>query len=299
MPFYESFDLERNGSFTLLAIYRLIQALFLTKMLYHPDELYQGTQVAYNMVYGDVDLPWEWKDPYRLRNTLYPFYLSLPLWLLKWTRLDFNYLVIASPYLAHWPLMIISDCYLWRIGIKLCGKSETRIAFILMLTNGFLAELDPRCFTNTLEKVCTLVAFYLYIHQKTQFDRETFKFVVLLTIGFMMRNTFPIGWIPLLLVLVVKADKPVIYIIQCVFTFLPFFVLFVAIDSIYYWKANGGKLEVTFTGYNFLKVNVLQGLSKYFGVSSFFTYVAEFFPVEIFRLFYPVVIYSFTQLFFT
>ena len=165
-----------------------------------------------------------------------------------------------------------------------------------MLTNGFLAELDPRCFTNTLEKVCTLVAFYLYINQKTQFDRDTFKFVVLLTIGFMMRNTFPIGWIPLLLVLVVKADKPVIYIIQCVFTFLPFFVLFVTIDSIYYWQANGGELEVTFTGYNFLKVNVLQGLSKYFGVSSIFTYVFEFFPVEIFRLFYPVVIYSFTQL---
>ena len=146
----------------LLAAYRLFQALVLTKMLYHPDELYQGTQVAYNMVYGGVDLPWEWQDEYRLRNTLYPFYLSIPLWLLKWARLDYRFLVVASPYIAHWPLMVVSDHYLWLIGKEIFGKSETRIAFILMLTNGFLAELEPRCFTNTLEKICTIVAFYLY-----------------------------------------------------------------------------------------------------------------------------------------
>lgn len=85
----------------------------------------------------------------------------------------------------------------------------------------------------------------------------------------MMRNTFPIGWLPLLFVLVINRSNPVIYSVLCVLVFLPLFAFFVAIDSVYYWQANGGELELTITGYNFLKVNVLQGLSKYFGVTSF------------------------------
>jgi len=70
-------------------------------------------------------LPWEWKDPYRLRNVLYPAYLSLPLWILKFTRLDYPYLVRISPYIAHYPLMILSDLYLWKIGKKTVGKPAT------------------------------------------------------------------------------------------------------------------------------------------------------------------------------
>ena len=67
-------------------------------MLVHPDELFQCTQIAYDFVFGGVDLPWEWRDPYRLRNALYPIYLSWPLWILKYTRMDYQYLVLISPY---------------------------------------------------------------------------------------------------------------------------------------------------------------------------------------------------------
>jgi Alg9-like mannosyltransferase family len=49
----------------------------------HPDEYWQATEVAYNLVYGGVDLPWEWSNAYRLRNTVYPYYLAAPLWALK------------------------------------------------------------------------------------------------------------------------------------------------------------------------------------------------------------------------
>ena len=111
--FYESFDLDRRGSFLLLAMWRLFCTTTLTKFLVHPDELYQGTQPAYDFVFGGVELPWEWRDPYRLRNALYPIYLSWPLWILKYTRMDFQYLVLLSPYLAHYPLMVISDYCLW------------------------------------------------------------------------------------------------------------------------------------------------------------------------------------------
>lgn len=43
VPFFESFDLDRRGSFLLLALWRLFCTTTLTKYLVHPDELYQGT----------------------------------------------------------------------------------------------------------------------------------------------------------------------------------------------------------------------------------------------------------------
>lgn len=89
VPFYDIFDLDRQGSFVVLAAWRLFSVIYLTRMLVHPDELFQCTQIAYDIVFGGVELPWEWRDPYRLRNVLYPMYLSWPLWILKYTRMDY------------------------------------------------------------------------------------------------------------------------------------------------------------------------------------------------------------------
>jgi len=61
----------------------------MTSNMVHPDEYWQGTQVAYNWVYGGVSLPWEWHDSYQLRNALYPAFLAGPLYVLKLTGLDY------------------------------------------------------------------------------------------------------------------------------------------------------------------------------------------------------------------
>lgn len=65
---------------------RILQAIFLTSRTVHPDEYWQSTQPAYAYVYGserDVWLPWEWSAKFRLRNTLYPMYLAIPLSIAK------------------------------------------------------------------------------------------------------------------------------------------------------------------------------------------------------------------------
>ena len=163
IPFYDIFDLDRNHAFVFLGIWRLVFTLSFTKMLVHPDELYQGTQIAYDFIYGGVDLPWEWRDPYRIRNSLYPIYLSWPLALLKYLHLDFPYMVLISPYIAHFPLMLMSDYYLWHVGKLIVGKPATRIAFILFLTNTYMVEFEIRCFTNTLEKIFTVTVYHFWM----------------------------------------------------------------------------------------------------------------------------------------
>lgn len=68
---------------------------------------------AYNWVYGGVQLPWEWDDQYKLRNTVYVAYLAGPLYFLKLVGLDFPYLVRIQPYLTHWPLVLMNDFIIW------------------------------------------------------------------------------------------------------------------------------------------------------------------------------------------
>jgi len=272
------FDLDRKHAFIFLGLWRFVFTVCFTKMLVHPDELFQGTQIAYDFVYGGVDLPWEWRDPYRIRNALYPIYLSWPLMVLKYFRIDYPYLVLISPYLAHFPLMMLSDYYLWQVGKQTVGKSATRIAFIITLTNVFMVEYEIRCFTNTLEKILTVIAYHFYLKQGSSMTINTAIFTALLTLGFMMRNTSPVGWVPLLCIKIVRDGAFMPFLIAGVTVFIPLTIGIVYLDSIYYLGANtsssGTSLDVrdttkefewTFTGLNFLRINVLQGLSKYFG----------------------------------
>ena len=134
--------------------------------------------------------------------------------------------------------MALSDFYLWKIGKQTVGKQATRVAFIMILTNRFMIEFEIRCFTNTLEKICTVIAFNFYLKQKNQFNFNTVWFTMLLTIGFMMRNTSPVGWIPLLLVKIVKDGAFVQFLISGLFVALPLIFACIYLDSIYYMGAN-------------------------------------------------------------
>ena len=58
------------------------------------------------------------------------------------------------------------------------------------------------------------------------------------------------------------------------------------IDSLYY----GGE-EWTVTSYNFLKVNVIEGFSRYFGEDPWFWYVVAVCPL-FFTALYPFAMYA-------
>ena len=134
MPrFFKYLDLDKH--FLKLVIFRLIQAIWFTGNMAHPDEYWQVTQVAYKTVYGDVDLPWEYHNDYRLRNTIYPLIHVLPLWILKTLGLDTNTAVRLCPYLFHSIFVLISDYYLWLVGKQTVGKDATQVALIFYLTN--------------------------------------------------------------------------------------------------------------------------------------------------------------------
>lgn len=109
--------------------------------------------MAYNIVYGGVELPWEWRSKYRIRNVLYPMYLSIPLWILKFLRLDTYYMVRLSPYLAHLVLVLLGDYFFFKVACKLVGERAGRLSLYLYFACASYNSYIIRCFTNSLESI--------------------------------------------------------------------------------------------------------------------------------------------------
>ena len=92
----------------------------------------------------------------------------------------------------------------------------------------------------------------------------------------MMRNTSPVGWIPLLAIKVFKEGSFVPFLLSGVFVALPILFMCVWIDTKMY-KADTWVL----TGYNFLEMNILHGLSKTFGEDDWLWYLSVQMPFNL------------------
>ena len=148
------------------------------------------------------------------------------------------------------------------------GRDAARLCFLFYFFNRFETMHIIRTLTNSIEQMFTVVAFYYYLDQKNKFTLNTVILTALISIAFMMRNTSPVGWIPLLAIKVLREGSLVPFIISGLFVALPILLFCVWVDTTMY-KADTWVL----TGYNFLEMNILHGLSKYFGEDGPFYYL--------------------------
>lgn len=228
----------------------------------HSDEYWQSIEPAYNLVYGGVTLPWEWDPQYRLRSTFYPMYLALPLYILKTLGLDYPWVVRLCPQYAHILLVLVCDRYLWKIGKCTVGKNASRIAMLIYFISRQQSEILIRCFSNSVETVLTVIAFYYFLQVKSKFDKNVVLMVAAMTVSFIVRNTSPIGWPLLLLIKVVKDRSFLPFLFAGVTVFVPIMCLATFIDSWYY----GFKEHFpVITALTFLNINLGKSLSNYFG----------------------------------
>ena len=100
-PLTRMINFEERPVPTILTIFsiRFILALTLNHSTFHPDESWQGVEMAYKLAYGDivpVVTTWEWEKLYSLRSVLYPLFLSTPLHFLRVFGLDEQWLVLNS-----------------------------------------------------------------------------------------------------------------------------------------------------------------------------------------------------------
>jgi len=114
------------------------------------------------------------------------------------------------------------------------GAPATRIAFIFYLTNRTANELMTRCFTNSVETIFYIIAFYYFLDVKNKFNKNTVIMTALISLSFVMRNTSPVGWIPLLISKIVYDGSFKSFALAGVFVSIPIIALGIALDSLYY-----------------------------------------------------------------
>ena len=144
--------------------------------MYHPDENWQGLEVAYDLLYGgksrawigdntpsvETLLSWEWMSVYALRNHLYPFWLAIPGFILRLLNLDYNFIVVNSMYFMHMLVWSYGDYFFYHLTTMLCGKQCAIFCQMLSLTNEMIIRYVSHTSMNGVEGNLTIAALYYY-----------------------------------------------------------------------------------------------------------------------------------------
>ena len=124
--------------------------------------------------------------------------------------------------------------------------------------------------TNTPESIFCLVGLYYYNRLKPKFDRNMILMVVFISLSFIIRSSSLIGWVPLALLKAFQSLDYFLVILQAgVFIALPTIALSIFFDCLAYGR-------FTVPQINFVNVNVVENISKYFGTSPWYFYLQEF-----------------------
>lgn len=228
--------------------------------------------MAYKIAYGDVvDIvsTWEWIDFYALRSHIFPAFLSLPLHVLRFLGLDTNFLVCNSILFMNSIIQVAGDYYLFLLSNDILGKEGALMTMAYSIVNRRINEIFAKTLTNGCEAVFCVMGLYYYTNLKPKFDRNMALMTVGITIAFIVRSSSLVGWVPLALVkCLTSVDYFLAILAAAVFVALPTFAFSVAIDSICYGKLTCPQL-------NFVYVNVVDNISKYFGEEPWHYYITE------------------------
>ena len=79
--------------------------VFLQRSTQHPDEYWQGPEVAYRLVFGcgnsTDSTTWEWRDEFRMRSHFHPLFFAIFYSILKLLGLDYQWLIALGPRLLQ------------------------------------------------------------------------------------------------------------------------------------------------------------------------------------------------------
>ena len=79
--------------------FRIVNS-FALRTYFNPDEFWQNQEVAYEIVFGNGLLTWEWREPARIRGYAHVLPTIVLYWLLKASGLDYPFLIVRDLFAA-------------------------------------------------------------------------------------------------------------------------------------------------------------------------------------------------------
>ncbi|RHW69042.1 GPI alpha-mannosyltransferase III [Trypanosoma brucei equiperdum] len=283
---------------SLTFIYRLFLCATI-RTVEAPDEWWQSTEVAYNMVFGKGHLPWEWR--YGLRSVLFPAVVALPFYLLKLLGRDTTWAVWFAPRVLQALVLTLIDVSVFCMGATLdellakrelelaeetrqsktkgfsyfCEVSVSRsrrgicnsisyTALLLSLSNWYMAYCGVRLYGNVIEALLVLLTLQ---------QRRYVPFLLLTGLASAIRVTSAVVLSPLVFRHLANATREHGFIRGLFRIVLTGLIVLVAVL--------GGVMVLDYCFYGrwvltplaFFRFNVLHNLSRFFGEHPWYFYV--------------------------
>jgi phosphatidylinositol glycan class B len=252
-----------------LIVWRLVDA-FSVVTFFQPDEYWQSLEPAHRLVFGYGYLTWEWREG--LRSAAHPLVYAAIYQLSEWFGID----VVVAPKVFQALVAAIGDLYTYKLAATLVGKDLAGWALVASVFSGANWFLSVRTFSNSLEMVLTAVAMS-YWPWKGPVSMGPYVLslaIAALTCAF--RPTNALIWLFLGLKLLWRFQKSTrefyTYAFVAAVTVVAGNIFNALLDWLYYgrWVFPMGK---------FVLFNVVQSLSRFYGVSPWHYYLSQGLPL--------------------
>lgn len=246
-----------------------IMNVFLVRTYFVPDELFQSVEVAHWAVYGTGYLSWEWMAS--LRCVLHPFIIAMLYFMGHMCTIDSNLFIIQAPRLLHAILFAFSDYCYYKFAKRILSPDGAKYAFLSYLSCWFVWYCAPRTLSNTLETILTLFSLQWYPLSKADRKQSYWPYMSIGFLTILIRPTAILIWIPFGLWHLWRSDSLIEILCTCLSSCLPVLLLVTILDSTAYGK-------LTFTAWNFIRFNVLEGGSGHFGSHPWHWFISQGLP---------------------
>lgn len=236
-----------------------ILSVFVVCTWYVPDEFWQSLEVAHYLTFGYGYLTWEWHE--RIRNFIYPLLISLLYKCLELLHLDTVSMLTILPRVLQALFTALAEykLYTW------CNHSKWTL--FMILSSWFVFYTGSRTLLNTVEYGLTCIAITQFPWRNCKPDDDC-KFLLTIGLGVAMRPTFIIPWIPLCIYHFYNSKYMFLKEIFIRYLSKIFIILFLSttLDSIV-------AQQFLFTPWNFLKINIVQGIANFYGSHAYHWYI--------------------------
>ena len=182
----------------------------LSRTWHVPDETWQSVEIAHGLVFGYGYKTWEWRNDIALRTYLYPLLFYPSFTILKILGMDSPWILVLIPKLIQALVSAIGDVAIFNFARRRFSRDPNFLKWFVFVysSHWFINYCSSRTLINSLEMTLTSIGLSLYpfeshIPKPRGLRRlpSTARYVMIISLSFVLRPTTAIFWLPLLLCL--------------------------------------------------------------------------------------------------
>ncbi|KAF9372880.1 hypothetical protein CPB97_000960 [Podila verticillata] len=308
MPPKETSHWSETSILASLLVYRAVNAC-LVKTYFSPDEYWQALEVGHRITFGYGYLTWEWDVG--LRSVLHPAFFAALYKVLAVLGLDGGSVFIYAPRILQAVFAALGDFYAYRFALRLFeNQLIANWTLFLSVASWWNFFCSTRTLANSTEASITIMAIYYWpfttpsgTHTRSFGDKvlgtssrqgSVTLSLAIASLTCIFRPTAAILWLFLGASLVlgyIRDGKFASVASTLISTVLIGGVAILGsavLDSTLLYD------HWMLTPLNFVRVNVLEGISLFYGSSPWHWYLSQGLPI-LFGIYIPLVLFGIWQ----